>query len=501
MNYKSRLAEAINKELNINLENIEEFIEIPFRRELGDFTLPCFKLSKIIRKSPNIIVKELKNILEIEGFEKIEVLDTYINFFIDKEKFIYDTSEKIIEEGISYGNYNRGKGKVIYINYFLDYTIKLLNIEQAVKLIIGNSICNLLQRSGYIVKKIKYSNHLDSKSSKLFHTYNRFKGREELNNNRIDILIRELTSKDIMSEIDNSKLIMLDRYNLSPFIISNEDKILTYPTINLLSIIDINNKYNFYKYICITDQRNKTEFKKIFSVLELLEYKWRENCIHAEIGLIKFKDIYIGDRSGNRIIFNDLITEAKIKILNIINISKIKLEDKEKIAENIAMEAIKFICLRNSKKNNILFDWKQIWGEEEGSYLYLQCSYVKAINILSLYKEDNKSDELYKLSLEEEFELAKYLEEFNLVINKAIENLEPSVVLSYIVEVTKKLNNIIRFYNINNIKEEKLIDVRTKIIKSSCQVISNGLNLIGIDVIEREDLLHELIINNHLFYK
>lgn len=571
MSYKKKIAQAINRELGINLENIEEFIEIPPRVEMGDFAFPCFKLAKIIRKSPNIIAKELKEKLYIEDFEKIEISNSYVNFFVDKGIFIKEVLEKIIIEGNGYGDSDIGEGKCICIEYFSTDITKPLNVEQLFTLIIGHSLCNLFEKSGYMVKKLSYSKDWGIHFGKLIYAYKRWgtkdalkkngtaelsrlynifhdecnknvflreesigcfkrlekcekdfvilwneiksaslkeykevysilnikfdsEEEESLYNNKMKILLEKLIHRGLINESDGVKLIRLDKFNLPPYIILKDDRFDTYQKVNLAVTIDRKNKYDFYKCIYVVGNKMKTQFKQIFKILDIAGYEWIEDCIYAGVGLVKFNDIGREVRSGEEIILNNIIREAIDKILNIINVKKLNLENSYEFAKNIGIGGIRFTCLRNSREKNILFDWEEMFSFKEGSYLYVQYSYARAINILAKNKEVNIKDNLSKLDSKEEFELVKFLEKFNVVINDAIENLEPSILLLYIIEVTKKLNKLYDIYSIVNINDNELIGARLAIIKATCQVINNALNLIDIEAIEEYDILYKLII-------
>ena len=62
------IEKVLNKETNIENENkideLKGFIEKPNNKENGDFAFPCFKLAKDLKKSPNLIAKEIKENIE-----------------------------------------------------------------------------------------------------------------------------------------------------------------------------------------------------------------------------------------------------------------------------------------------------------------------------------------------------------------------------------------------------------------------------------------------------
>lgn len=72
---------------NLTKEQIEKLIEIPPSDEMGDFAFPCFSLAKMFRKNPAAIAQELRADFEGKGgFEKVEAISGYVNFYIDKKK-------------------------------------------------------------------------------------------------------------------------------------------------------------------------------------------------------------------------------------------------------------------------------------------------------------------------------------------------------------------------------------------------------------------------------
>ena len=58
IDFKSIIAKELEKITNI--EAIEEYIEVPCNKEMGDYSLPCFKLGKEMKKAPQMIANELK---------------------------------------------------------------------------------------------------------------------------------------------------------------------------------------------------------------------------------------------------------------------------------------------------------------------------------------------------------------------------------------------------------------------------------------------------------
>ena len=116
---------------------------------------------------------------------------------------------------------------------------------------------------------------------------------------------------------------------------------------------------------------------------------------------------------------------------------------------------------------------------------YVQYSYARAKSILRRAEESNVEADFSKLNSKEEFELVKHLENFNNQIHVAVEKLEPSILTRYVIEVAKAFNKFYNAHSVLNLEDEGLKQARLELVKASCQVIKNGLYLLGIDVVEK----------------
>ena len=74
---------------DLDYETILSFLEIP-NQDMGDVALPCFKLAKILHKSPIEIANNLQNQISDPNLEKIESVNGFLNFTF-KPQFISNT--------------------------------------------------------------------------------------------------------------------------------------------------------------------------------------------------------------------------------------------------------------------------------------------------------------------------------------------------------------------------------------------------------------------------
>ncbi len=562
MDYKKKVAELIKTEVDMDLESIEKLIEIPPKPEMGDFAFPCFQLAKAFRKAPNMIAEELKEKLSKEGFEKIESLGPYLNFFVDKGTFTKNTIEKILLEGDSYGSSNVGEGKTVCVEYSSPNIAKPFHVGHLFTTAIGNSLYKLFKKEGYTVEGINHLGDWGTQFGKLISAYKRWGNEEALEkdaiaellriyvkfhdeaekdpsledegrayfkaledgdkeaealwerfrnlslkefervynvfnvkfdsyageafyNDKMDVVVNELRDKGLLVESNGAQVVMLDEYNMPPCIVLKADGASIYATRDLAAAMYRKNKYNFDKCIYVVGTPQALHFKQVFKVLELAGHEWANDCVHVGFGLVKFADRKLSTRKGEVILLDDLIRESVDKTLEVINEKNPNLENKEEVAKKIGVGAVVFTYLKNSREKDIVFDWKEMLSFEGETGPYVQYSYARANSILTRAGEVNDTADFTKLNSKEEFELVKTLENFNKNIHLAIEKLEPSIVTRYVIEVAKTFNKFYNNHSVLNLEDKSLMAARLELVKSTCQVIKNGLELIGIEVVEK----------------
>ena len=97
INFKKEIAKIISDIINIDVRELEGYIEIPQDIANGDYAFPCFRLAKELRKAPPVIANEIKEKIDInnELIDSVQVAGGYLNFYINKELLVKTTIEEI----------------------------------------------------------------------------------------------------------------------------------------------------------------------------------------------------------------------------------------------------------------------------------------------------------------------------------------------------------------------------------------------------------------------
>lgn len=190
MDYKNIVAERIKENTELEVDLIEKLIEIPPKKEMGDYAFPCFQLAKTFRKAPNLIAEELKEKINKEGFEKVVTVGPYLNFFVDKTVLIKDVLEKVLNEKEKYGSSKVGEGKNVVVEYSSPNIAKPFHIGHLFTTAIGNALYKILSFEGYNCIGINHLGDWGTQFGKLISAYRRWVDEEALEKDAIGELLR-----------------------------------------------------------------------------------------------------------------------------------------------------------------------------------------------------------------------------------------------------------------------------------------------------------------------
>lgn len=105
------IAVALNNNLSGN--EIQNLLEKPKNLDLGDLAFPCFTLAKKFRKSPNSIASEIKNNLNCDFIQEVQVVGGYVNIFYHQPTITHQVLSQIVKEKNLYGTQEKSKGNIV----------------------------------------------------------------------------------------------------------------------------------------------------------------------------------------------------------------------------------------------------------------------------------------------------------------------------------------------------------------------------------------------------
>jgi len=191
MRYKQLVSSLVADEIEGLDENaVLELIEYPPNPEMGDLSLPCFKLSKALRKSPQAIADSLKDALRHEALERVDSVSGYLNIFLDKSRFAADQITEILAAGPAYGSRDIGKGGTVVIDYSSPNIAKPFHIGHLRSTVIGNALKKIHRFLGYKVVGVNHLGDWGTQFGKLIVAFNRWGDEAKVESDGIDELLR-----------------------------------------------------------------------------------------------------------------------------------------------------------------------------------------------------------------------------------------------------------------------------------------------------------------------
>ena len=185
---ESAVAKSFGEGL-LSADEIFEMLEYPPDRSMGDIALPCFRLSKSLRKAPPMIAAALAENIECGEFSEVNAMGGYLNFRISPTAFARRVVGDIKNAGDKYGSPMCGEGKTVVLDYSSPNVAKPFHIGHLGTTVIGHSLKLLHEFAGYKCVGINYLGDWGTQFGKLIVAYKKWGSREEVERGGVDELV------------------------------------------------------------------------------------------------------------------------------------------------------------------------------------------------------------------------------------------------------------------------------------------------------------------------
>ena len=168
---------------------ILNLLEYPPDPAMGDIALPCFKLSRILRRSPVQIANALAPCIGGDCVERAEAVNGYLNIYLSGAYLLSRLVPRILEEKENYGAPDIGQGRVVVLDYSSPNVAKPFHIGHLGTTVIGHSLKKLHEFAGYNCIGINYLGDWGTQFGKLILAYRMWGSREAVETGGIDELV------------------------------------------------------------------------------------------------------------------------------------------------------------------------------------------------------------------------------------------------------------------------------------------------------------------------
>lgn len=187
---KKLIAAAVSEAEGLSAGDIEAMLEYPPDSAMGDIALPCFKLSKTLRKSPVMIASELKEKLALPEIGRIASVGGYLNFYVSPNYYAEELIPEILSEKGEYGKSTMGAGKTVVLDYSAPNICKPFHIGHFASTVIGHSLKKLHEFCGYKCVGVNHLGDWGTQFGKQITAYKLWGDRAAVEKLGVDELVR-----------------------------------------------------------------------------------------------------------------------------------------------------------------------------------------------------------------------------------------------------------------------------------------------------------------------
>jgi len=256
-----------------------------------------------------------------------------------------------------------------------------------------------------------------------------------------------------------------EKYGLHTRVFINSQGLPTYEAKDVGLIMAKWRDYHFDRSVVITGNDIVEYMKVVLKSIEQFEPALAQATTHLTHGIVKLAGgVKMSSRLGNILRATDVLDAAASANKEITGN-----ED-----EQVSISAVKYAFLKQRIGGDIVYDPQESVSLEGNSGPYLQYAHARARSILG--KAAAEAGEIIELQADERSLLRK-ITEYPEVVSKAVDELMPHHICTYLYELAQTFN---RFYEHNRVINDPREATRLALVESYANTLQKGLNLLGI---------------------
>lgn len=187
---KKSIAQSAALATGLAVGDVLGMLEMPPDPEMGDAALPCFRLAKQLRLSPQKIAADLAEKIGMPaGVSRVELKGAYVNFFFDRKEYAQITLNAALATD-TWGACNQGQGRVIVIDYSSVNIAKPFHIGHLSSTAIGSALYKIYAYLGYRPVGINHLGDWGTQFGKLITAYKLWGNDEEIARDSVAAMLR-----------------------------------------------------------------------------------------------------------------------------------------------------------------------------------------------------------------------------------------------------------------------------------------------------------------------
>jgi len=319
---------------------------------------------------------------------------------------------------------------------------------------------------------------------------------ESAYNDDLQNVLDDLTAKGLAVESDGAKVVFLEELadkngEPSVMIVQKSGGGFLYATSDLAAMRYRVNKLQAERILYSIDARQSLHMKQVFTAARKAGYAPESVGLeHHPFGTMMGKDGKpFKTRTGGTVKLADLLVEGVERAERLLRDKNTDLSDEaiQVIARKVGIGAIKYADLSKTRTNDYIFDWDAMMSFEGNTAPYLQYAYTR---IRSIFRKANIDPQTFDAEISivepQEKALAMKLLQFGEVVDQVASEGYPHILCNYVYELASAFMS---FYEHCPILKDGVAEQsqqsRLKLSKQTSETIAKGLDLLGIEVMEK----------------
>jgi arginyl-tRNA synthetase len=303
-------------------------------------------------------------------------------------------------------------------------------------------------------------------------------------------VVQDLEAKGLAVESEGATVVFSEGFK-APFIVRKRDGAFNYATSDLATIKYREERWDPDQMLYVVDHRQGDHFKQLFAVAKRWGYD-KVDLEHVAFGTILGPDRKpYKTRAGDVVGLESLLDEGVAEALKVVKENSPELDEAEqkRVAEAVGLGAIKYADLSQNRLSDYVFDWKKMLAMNGNTGAYLQYGYAR---IRSIFRKGGFTPEQLRsgrpeivLSNPAERALGVRLLKLPETLELAASELKPNILTDYLFDLA---NTFFTFYEecpVLKAESPERRDSRLALCDLTARTLKFGLNLLGIDVIDR----------------
>ncbi|CAL1692468.1 Arginine--tRNA ligase [Brevundimonas subvibrioides] len=275
-----------------------------------------------------------------------------------------------------------------------------------------------------------------------------------------------------------------------PLLVVSSEGSAMYGTTDLATILDRRNRIDPDLILYVVDERQAEHFEQVFRAAILARYAEPGSLEHLGFGTMNGTDGKpFKTRAGGVLKLNDLITQATDKARDRLREAELgaDLDEAtfEDTAHKVAIAALKFADLSNSRTTSYVFDLDRFMSFEGKTGPYLLYQVVRIKSLLRRAAEQEAKAGLVAISEPAERDLALTLDAFDQAVVEAYDKRSPHVIAEHAYRLAQAFSKFYAACPVLAAADPATVGSRLTLSKAALDQLVIALGLLGIDAPER----------------